>query len=516
VALTFCWNIRFALVPLFGPDFPSICIPPDQEGFQSFNANPSTVASWNEEVNRWIERAKTTATRRGEPNAQIFPSQTAPGPSNSITRHPSDDSEESRLDNRSNVEQGPVKANLRRRVALQPSLRPESRDGRNTQTAVASLEQPRRMPMGEFGGQNYGYAYHGHHPYYYSGGPEAAMAPQRPLPNPQLRYDPYSAEHQHTPMTALPSQHRANAEGHWPQTPSPTRTYQGSSQWNTPVSFGNRSLHAVSSLRSASSLPPQYISPLGFASNIPPDDMEAAEILLAMWRGTRIYPRIEYALVSARSAADEQLPLPQDMEAGATFQRAHGAANLATVPAEQRILSGPHRFRLLPMAATVESHGQQHDIQGSSRQITSSLHYTQEINLPSLHEVMRGSTSILQYQSPPSDALLQTALNDRHRKRPVRATGKGPAAKRLRPAPSRNPSPEESRPVLQVSAAATPQIPTARAQSQPAPEQAGLAEENIEETEDDPKTRTWSQSVKPPLTSAVSISAGVPVSDTAT
>jgi hypothetical protein len=31
VAATFCWKIRFALTPLFGPDFPSMCILPEEK-----------------------------------------------------------------------------------------------------------------------------------------------------------------------------------------------------------------------------------------------------------------------------------------------------------------------------------------------------------------------------------------------------------------------------------------------------------------------------------------------------
>ncbi|OAP56439.1 hypothetical protein AYL99_09618 [Fonsecaea erecta] len=35
LAATFCWNIRYALTPVFGKDFPEICLPPDSENFGS-------------------------------------------------------------------------------------------------------------------------------------------------------------------------------------------------------------------------------------------------------------------------------------------------------------------------------------------------------------------------------------------------------------------------------------------------------------------------------------------------
>ncbi|KIX99723.1 uncharacterized protein Z520_04359 [Fonsecaea multimorphosa CBS 102226] len=35
MAATFCWHIRYALTPVFGKDFPNICLPPDSENFGS-------------------------------------------------------------------------------------------------------------------------------------------------------------------------------------------------------------------------------------------------------------------------------------------------------------------------------------------------------------------------------------------------------------------------------------------------------------------------------------------------
>jgi len=40
VAATFCWNIRYALTPVFGKDFPELCIPPDSEDFGNMHIDP--------------------------------------------------------------------------------------------------------------------------------------------------------------------------------------------------------------------------------------------------------------------------------------------------------------------------------------------------------------------------------------------------------------------------------------------------------------------------------------------
>ncbi|EXJ57518.1 hypothetical protein A1O7_07866 [Cladophialophora yegresii CBS 114405] len=40
VAATFCWHIRYALTPVFGKDFPNICLPPSNENFGSMQIDP--------------------------------------------------------------------------------------------------------------------------------------------------------------------------------------------------------------------------------------------------------------------------------------------------------------------------------------------------------------------------------------------------------------------------------------------------------------------------------------------
>lgn len=43
VAATFCWDIRYALTPLFGTDFPSLCIPPHSRQFGKMTIDPEII-----------------------------------------------------------------------------------------------------------------------------------------------------------------------------------------------------------------------------------------------------------------------------------------------------------------------------------------------------------------------------------------------------------------------------------------------------------------------------------------
>lgn len=40
VAATFCWDIRYALTPVFGKEFPDMCLHPDSENFGSMHIDP--------------------------------------------------------------------------------------------------------------------------------------------------------------------------------------------------------------------------------------------------------------------------------------------------------------------------------------------------------------------------------------------------------------------------------------------------------------------------------------------
>ncbi|KAI5309198.1 hypothetical protein KEM55_003824 [Ascosphaera atra] len=43
IAATFCYSIRWALVPVFGLDFPAICIPPNTKGHKLYQIDPSII-----------------------------------------------------------------------------------------------------------------------------------------------------------------------------------------------------------------------------------------------------------------------------------------------------------------------------------------------------------------------------------------------------------------------------------------------------------------------------------------
>jgi hypothetical protein len=53
VAATFCYNIRWALTPVFGNDFPGLCLRPKDPNFAKFLIDPDIVRSCTEETNRF-------------------------------------------------------------------------------------------------------------------------------------------------------------------------------------------------------------------------------------------------------------------------------------------------------------------------------------------------------------------------------------------------------------------------------------------------------------------------------
>lgn len=55
VAATFCWKIRYALTPLFGRDFPSLCIPPNGAQFGKMIIDPAIVKRATESANYYRE-----------------------------------------------------------------------------------------------------------------------------------------------------------------------------------------------------------------------------------------------------------------------------------------------------------------------------------------------------------------------------------------------------------------------------------------------------------------------------
>lgn len=55
VAATFCWNIRYALTPVFGKDFPATCLHPDSEGYGSMHIDPDITKRCAEQARMYRE-----------------------------------------------------------------------------------------------------------------------------------------------------------------------------------------------------------------------------------------------------------------------------------------------------------------------------------------------------------------------------------------------------------------------------------------------------------------------------
>ena len=53
IAATFCYNIRWALTPVFGNDFPSTCLPPSDPGYAKFLIDREIVQECTDETNRF-------------------------------------------------------------------------------------------------------------------------------------------------------------------------------------------------------------------------------------------------------------------------------------------------------------------------------------------------------------------------------------------------------------------------------------------------------------------------------
>ncbi|CRG90834.1 hypothetical protein PISL3812_07880 [Talaromyces islandicus] len=53
VSATFCWGIRYALTPLFGRDFPSMCVPPESPQFGKMIVDPEIVRRSTETANQY-------------------------------------------------------------------------------------------------------------------------------------------------------------------------------------------------------------------------------------------------------------------------------------------------------------------------------------------------------------------------------------------------------------------------------------------------------------------------------
>jgi hypothetical protein len=66
VAATFCYSIRWVLTPLFGEDFLSMCIHPEDPNFAKFLIDPAIVRECTEETNQWRTEGVTYKPYRPE------------------------------------------------------------------------------------------------------------------------------------------------------------------------------------------------------------------------------------------------------------------------------------------------------------------------------------------------------------------------------------------------------------------------------------------------------------------
>ena len=74
VAATFCYNIRYALTPIFGLDFLSLCVKPTEEGYGHMVIDRSIVHSCTEEANeyRTMSREGSLAGSPATPPSTTF------------------------------------------------------------------------------------------------------------------------------------------------------------------------------------------------------------------------------------------------------------------------------------------------------------------------------------------------------------------------------------------------------------------------------------------------------------
>lgn len=66
MATTFCWDIRYALTPIFGLDFPDLCIEEDDPCFGRMKIDPSIVQQCTDQANEY-RLLSTDNSRSGSP-----------------------------------------------------------------------------------------------------------------------------------------------------------------------------------------------------------------------------------------------------------------------------------------------------------------------------------------------------------------------------------------------------------------------------------------------------------------
>jgi hypothetical protein len=71
VAATFCYDIRWALTPVFGNDFPSLCLPPKDPCFAKFLIDPAIVQYCTAETDRFRREGSTYKIFQADASAHI-------------------------------------------------------------------------------------------------------------------------------------------------------------------------------------------------------------------------------------------------------------------------------------------------------------------------------------------------------------------------------------------------------------------------------------------------------------
>jgi len=75
LAATFCWHIRWALTPVFGNDFPQMCIAPHDRAFARFVVHPDTVRFCATETDRFRDEGISYQLLQPKPASAIATSQ---------------------------------------------------------------------------------------------------------------------------------------------------------------------------------------------------------------------------------------------------------------------------------------------------------------------------------------------------------------------------------------------------------------------------------------------------------
>lgn len=150
VCATFCFRIAGALIPLFGPSFPSLCTPLDSPRYKDMVIDPRTIAETTEDVERFRYGQKNRATKAVDGIGSSFRLESYALRS----KQESQASSAPRLPPRSQSYWTPINASgvSHRPMAVSaPSTSYENRDtnslSRVSRSAVASRSAPERNPF---------------------------------------------------------------------------------------------------------------------------------------------------------------------------------------------------------------------------------------------------------------------------------------------------------------------------------------------------------------------------------